>query len=188
MAFASEHPEMTTPSTNEEPPFTPDSLNETEIQDVIMEIQNLTECLRNCQAHDDISEVDEDELKNQLEEISNSTDQIEKLLNTEKSLDKKLRQKSQKVRDLLERLVQLRSLKKISKSEKDTDRLIFKINTMRAVTSHLMTEYVKRNYDEKMSFSEHLWAMDLVKHVSAKTTLSYYQRKLEKKQGNDTTA
>lgn len=123
-------------------------------------------------------------LYSKLQEISSRTGTMKKLLEEQDSIDKELKEKSQKFCELLVLFEEICSTKQITTSDNDIDRLLFKINLSRTLTQILLTEHAASN---NLSFDDNLAIFDIIRHVSDSRSLKYFQDKLEKRQNNDTT-
>lgn len=109
---------------------------------------------------------------------------MKKLLEKQEKVDQKVKEKSQKFGQLLAQFKEICSTNQVTATDKDIDRLLYKINVMRTITQILLTEHASRG----IRFNDNLALLDIMRHVSDSRSRQTYQDKLEKRKIIETTA
>lgn len=108
---------------------------------------------------------------------------MKQLLRSREFVDKVVQEKKQKVLKLLEKFKTILMAYEVPSTDKDIDRILYKVNVMRTFTQILLTEHAA---SDDLSFNENLDLLEILRHVSEFRTTEYYQEKLEKKAPNST--
>lgn len=104
---------------------------------------------------------------------------MKNLLESQNSADTELREKSQKVCELLEHFVVICSTNEISSIDRDIERILYKINIMRVFAQILLTEHAA---SADLDFKDTLELLEILRHVSESRSIKYFQDKVEKRQ------